>query len=744
MVRYRYKIKGVVQGVGFRPFVYKLANQFNLTGTVSNDSDGVNLELQGTAKKIELFDEEFLDSLPPLAHIDSFEKHPICLENETTFKIIQTNNSNSKTTLVSPDIKVCNDCLEDIKKKVKYHNYFNTNCTNCGPRYSIIKTLPYDRVNTSMYDFPLCDSCQKEYEDPQNRRYHAQPISCKECGPKLTLTIKNEVVSSKEDEIFLKTANLIQEGKIGAIKGMGGFHIVCDAYNDDVIEKLRNYKNRPAKPFAIMCKDLGQIKSIAKVNDKEEKLLISKEAPIVVLDKLSTAPIGKLIAPNITKIGCFLPYTPIHYLLFEHLKTPIVATSANMGGEPIIISKEEIELKLPFIDFIIDFNRDIINAIDDSVIQVINDKIQTLRLARGYAPKVTKLPFTIKEKILAVGANAKSTISIAFEDTIITSPHIGDLDNIKAFEYFTRTIETFKRFYDFEPNIIVHDLHPNYETTKWAKQQNITLFEVQHHLAHIYSVKAEHNLQKESYIGFSFDGTGYGLDDTLWGGDIFINDIREYSFKPIKLLGGTKAIKEPRRVALALLFEHFNLEDILKLDLPLLETFSQSEIRLLFQSYQKNLNCFETSSVGRLFDAVASFCNLSQVLSYEGESGLYIERYYNEKSDVTFEYTIENKIIDIKIVDFILNNSFDSKLLSTMLINTLVKIIIELSLQYDLDILLSGGVFQNKTLLEKVLQELKIHNKKYYINEKIPPNDGGVSLGQIYYSLLSSYSSYSS
>jgi hydrogenase maturation protein HypF len=733
MVRYKYKIKGVVQGVGFRPFVYKLANQFNLTGNVSNDSDGVNLELQGSAKDIELFDEELVASLPPLAHIDSFEKHPICLENETDFSIIQTNNSNSKTTLVSPDIKVCNDCLEDIKNKEKYHNYFNTNCTNCGPRYSIIKTLPYDRVNTSMSDFILCESCQKEYEDPQNRRYHAQPISCKKCGPQLTLTIKNEIVNSKKNEIFSKTTTLIKEGKIGAIKGMGGFHIVCDATNDETIEKLRTYKNRPAKPFAILCKDLEQIQAIGKLNDKEKQLLISKEAPIVVLDKLPTTTISDLIAPQIKKIGCFLPYTPIHYLLFEHLDTPIVATSANMGGEPIIISKEEIESKLPFIDFIVDFNRDIINAIDDSVVQVIDDKMQTLRLARGYAPKVIKLPFTIDKKVLCVGANNKSSITIAFEDTLILSAHIGDLDNIKAFEYFTRTIETFKRFYDFKPDIIIHDLHPSYETTKWAKQQNIELISVQHHLAHIYSVKAEHNLQKREYIGFSFDGTGYGLDETLWGGEIFINDTRAYHFKPIKLLGGEKAIKEPRRVAMALLFEDYTLEEIVKFNLPLTKTFSQIELSLLYQSYEKNINSFDTTSVGRLFDAVASFCDLSQVLSYEGESGLLLESYYDETITATFEWNITDDIIDIKIVDFILNNNFDEKLLSSMLINTLSTIIVELSIKHSFDVTLSGGVFQNKTLLQKVLKDLKINNKKYYINEKTPPNDGGVSLGQVYY-----------
>ncbi|MCD4757306.1 MAG: carbamoyltransferase HypF [Arcobacteraceae bacterium] len=734
MVRYKYKIKGIVQGVGFRPFVYKLAYQFNLIGNVLNDSDGVTIELQGTAKNIELFDEELLNSLPPLAHIDSFEKHPISLKNETTFEIIQTNNSSTKTTLVSPDIKVCNDCLNDIKNKEKYHNYFNTNCTNCGPRYSIIKTLPYDRVNTSMSDFTLCDSCQKEYEDPTNRRYHAQPISCKECGPQLTLSIKNKVVNSN-DEIFSKTANLLQEGKIGAIKGMGGFHIVCDATNDDTITKLRAYKNRPAKPFAIMCKDLEQIQAIGDINDKEEKLLISKEAPIVVLNKLQNSNISDLIAPNITKIGCFLPYTPIHYLLFEHLDTPIVATSANMGGEPIIIAKEEIETKLPFIDFILDFNRDIINAIDDSVVQVIDNKVQTLRLSRGYAPKVIKLPFKIDKKILCVGANNKSSITIAFEDTLILSAHIGDLDNIKAFEYFTRTIETFKRFYDFTPDIIVHDLHPNYETTLWAKQQNIKLISVQHHLAHIYSVKAEHNLQKKEYIGFSFDGTGYGLDETLWGGEVFINDKRGYHFKPMKLLGGEKAIKEPRRVAMALLFENYTLEEIMRFNLPVTKTFSQIELNLLYQSYEKNINSFDTTSVGRLFDAVTSFCNLSQILSYEGESGLLLESYYDETITTTFKWNITNDIIEIKIVEFILHNTYDTKLLASMLINTLSQIIVELSSKINFDVILSGGVFQNKTLLQKVLVDLKANNKKYHINEKTPPSDGGVSLGQAYYQI---------
>ncbi len=734
MIRYEYNIQGIVQGVGFRPFIYKLATELHLRGFVLNNSAGVQIELEGKVQDIELFDERFIDELPPLAHIDNFEKHPINLQNSTAFEIIQTNSNSSKTTLVSPDVKVCNQCLEDIKKEGKYKNYFATNCTNCGPRYSIIKTIPYDRINTSMSDFTMCESCKKEYEDPLNRRYHAQPISCNSCGPQITLYQKSTKIPT--DNIYKKTAKLITEGNILAIKGIGGFHIICDASNDKVIQKLREYKNRPAKPFAIMCKNIEQIKSLAEVSKKEAQLLSSREAPIVVLDKKDTNIISKSVAPNLNKIGCFLPYTPLHYLLFEHLKNPIIATSANLGGEPIIITKEDIEQKLPFIEYIVDFNRDIINATDDSLLQVVNNKTSILRLARGYTPKVFKLPFHLNKKLLAVGANAKSTIALAFEDTIILSPYIGDLDSLKAFEYFERTVQTFKRFYEFEPDIIIHDLHPNYETTKWAQNQEKQLIGVQHHLAHIYAVKSEYNLQNKEYIGFSFDGTGYGKDGTLWGGEIFINDERRYHFKPIKLLGGTKAIKEPRRIALAILFDNFGLEEILNLDIPIVKAFKTDEIKLLHQSYQKNINCFETSSVGRLFDAIASFGDVSQIISYEGESGLLLENIYDKNCDKQFAYSIKDGVIDIDILAHLFNNTIDAVELSSMLINTLHDIILNINSKHSLDIILTGGVFQNKTLLEKVCRSLDKEDKKYYTATTVPTNDSGIALGQIYKTAL--------
>jgi len=539
VIRIKYLINGQVQGVGFRPFIYKLALDLKLVGFVNNSVHGVELELQGESLDIKLFEQLLYSKLPPLARIDKFTKSEIKLSHEKNFKIIQSteNHKSAKTALIPPDIAICKECLEDIKSTDKYHDYFATNCTNCGPRYSIIKTVPYDRKQTSMDKFSMCNSCKEEYTNPLNRRYHAQPVSCNSCGPKLSLWADENTEFKSYNNIYEKISTLISDGNILAIKGIGGFHIVCDSSNDDVVNKLREFKNRPSKPFAIMCKNLEEIKSIAQVTEKEEELLNSKETPIVILNKLAIKEqkLSKYLAPNIDRIGCFLPYSGLHHLLFKHLKNPIVATSANLGNEPIITAKENIFKKLDFIDFVVDFNRDIINGVDDSLVQVVNNKTQVLRLSRGFAPKVIKFPFKSEKKNLAVGANAKNSIAFVMEDNIILSSHIGDLDSLKAFEFFTATIETFKRFYDFEPDIIVHDKHPSYQTTSWAKEQGKELVEVQHHLAHIYACKAEHSL-KGDYLGFSFDGTGYGDDGTLWGGEVFVGDERKYSFKAIKLL----------------------------------------------------------------------------------------------------------------------------------------------------------------------------------------------------------------
>ena len=743
MIRKSLFVQGVVQGVGFRPFVYKIAHELKLGGFVYNNIKGVEIEIEGDKDSVSLFEEYIYSKLPPLARIDSLSSKELNLKNETAFEIIESSatKESSKTALISPDISTCKDCLADVflESNEKYYNYFATNCTNCGPRYSIIKTVPYDRAMTSMKKFDMCGSCESEYTDPLNRRFHAQPISCNSCGPKLSLWDKEKELNSKNINILQSVASFIKSANIVAIKGIGGFHIVCDATNDEVIKRLREFKNRPTKPFAIMCRDIKQVKVLTCINEKEEELLQSKEAPIVILKKDShvDSHISSFIAPNIDRVGCFLPYTALHHLLFKHLKNPIVATSANLGDEPIITCREDIVKKLPFVDFILDFDRDIINGVDDSLLQVVNSHVQTLRLSRGFAPKVIKLPFKSRKKILAVGANAKNSIALVVEDSLIISPHIGDLDSLVAFEFFERTVETFKRFYDFEPDVIVHDKHPNYETTKWAKRQNIELFEVQHHLAHIYACKAEFGLSGD-YIGFSFDGTGYGDDGSLWGGEIFIGDERKYHFKEIKLLGGVKAIKEPRRVALSMLFDELSLDEVLELDLDSVKLFSPREIKILHQAYIKNLNAPKSSSVGRMFDAVASLSGVAQKISYEGESGLLCESYYDESIKKSFDYTIENGVIDIKIIPYMLNNELDKKEINTMFINTLVNIIIDISHVENLEVILSGGVFQNKTLLELTCKALEEEKIKYYYQQDTAINDGGIALGQAYY-ILDSY-----
>lgn len=740
MKRYKYKIDGVVQGVGFRPHVYKLALTYNLKGFVLNDSNGVEIEIEGLEQSLQYFDEELRNSPPPLSNITSIDKKEIDLQNDEKFIIIESHQNQTKTTLISPDIAICDECKQDIiDPNSHYYNYFATNCTNCGPRYSIIKTVPYDRINTAMGKFSMCEKCKNEYTNPLSRRYHAQPIACAQCGPRLELKIKNEKLKIKSDEIIATAAQLIKEGKIGAIKGIGGFHLVCNSTNNEAIQKLRKFKNRPTKPFALMCKDMEQIESFAQVSKKEKELLCSKEAPIVILHKLKMKneklKIGDSVAPNIKRIGCMLPYSPLHIMLFENLVDPIIATSANLGDEPIITKSEDIMQKLPFVEFILDFDRDIINAIDDSLVQVIDDKIQILRLARGYAPKVININKKLQQNYLSVGANQKSTISLGFDDKLILSPHIGDLGSTKSFDYFLRTVRSFEDFYDFKADTIITDLHPKYESTKWAnelkiKNEKLKISHMQHHLAHIYSVKAEHNL-KGDFLGFSFDGTGLGSDGELWGGEVFVGEKRKYHFKAIKLLGGEKAIKEPRRIALAMLFERYTLDEILNLDLECVKSFRQSEIKLLYQSYSKNINAPKTSSVGRLFDGVASLAGLLQYQSYEGEAGLLCESVYDENIKESYTYCISNEEIEITF-DF-----FDKDIV-TKFINTLVKIIINISKQEQKEVIFSGGVFQNKTLTSKLIKELQKENIKHYYNQTTPCNDGGVSLGQIYSCVIKS------
>jgi hydrogenase maturation protein HypF len=731
------QIKGTVQGVGFRPFIYNLAVKYSLKGWVNNSDNGVNICVEGDELAIESFLDDITEFAPPLSKIDEINTLERDFEGFESFEIVKSETSSNKTTIISPDIAICNDCIHDIKDVNNFRfEYPFTNCTNCGPRYSIIKTVPYDRVNTSMEKFSLCKDCKKEYEDPSNRRYHAQPLCCSKCGPKVELFDMSNNKISQNNEAIKDISKFINEGKIVAIKGLGGFHIVCDATNDLVVETLRDRKNRPAKPFAIMFKSLKQIKKYLTITQKEEEIISSKEKPITIV-KSNSMGLSKYIAPNLDRVGAFIAYTPLHLVLFKYLDIPIIATSANLSGEPIIRFRDEIIIKLnKVVDYVLDFNRDIINACDDSVVQVVNNDLQILRNARGYTPVSFKLPKKIDKKILALGANQKSTISIAFEDVIITSPYIADLDSITSMEYFERTIETFKRFYDFEPDLIVCDKHQGYESTKWALEQNCEVVQVQHHYAHLLATMCEYNLD-ENVLAFCFDGTGLGDDGNIWGGEVFRASKksfkRVFNFKYFKLLGGEKSIKEPKRVALSLLFENFSLDEIKNLNLPLLKEIKYSELILYHKMWENGLNSPQTSSVGRIFDAVASFANLVHKQSFEGETGLKMEMFYDENIKESYSYEIVDSQIDISscIKEIVVDK--DAKTICTKFLNMLVDIIVNISKDNrTLPVILTGGVFQNKTLLELVIKQLDKNFIKYYYSKKVPLNDSGISLGQIY------------
>jgi hydrogenase maturation protein HypF len=739
MIETHIKIKGIVQGVGFRPHVYKLALQCSLKGFVYNDESGVTILLQGNKKDIETFLKELQTNPPPLAKIEELTAFNQDIKKEFDgFHIVQTQIQSAKTSLVSPDIAICDACVEDILNPSNFrHGYAFVNCTNCGPRYTIVKTVPYDRVNTSMHSFTLCKTCQKEYDDPMNRRYHAQPICCPSCGPRLSLYDKNNQGIAYDEQSLEQIALKIKQGDIVAIKSLGGFHLVCDATSSYAVNKLRQRKNRPSKPLAVLFKNMEQIKQTAQLSSYEEELIKSKEKPIVLVKKSPSFTLASSVAPNIDRVGVFLPFTPLHVLLFNHIQTPLVATSANLSDEPIIIKKDELYKKLPFVfDYVLDYNRAIINACDDSVVQVVNNKPFILRKARGYAPGFLTLQKRASKPILALGANQKNSIALCFDNQVIISPHIGDLNSIESMQFFENTLETFKRFYNFTPKLIVCDKHPHYETTKWAKQQDVPMVQIQHHHAHVLSCMAQYQIEQK-VLAFAFDGTGYGDDGNIWGGEVFIASQKEYvrikHFEYFRLLGGEMAMKQIKRVGLSLLFENYTLEELLTLNTPCLKAFSNKEIELLHTVWNKGLNAPLTSSVGRLFDAVCSLAGMEQNVSYEGESGLLIEQVYDKAIKEAYSYEITSDTIVIKqaIKQMLADNQ--SKLICTKFINMLVEIIIDISNAHEhLPVVLTGGVFQNKTLLELVTQRLDALNRVHYYSKDIPLNDAGIALGQIY------------
>ncbi len=727
MKRQKIDITGLVQGVGFRPFVYSEALKNSLTGFVLNDSSGVSIEVQGSEKDLQNFLYSLQNSLPPLARIDSFKNEPIKLKNESSFKILKSSNTTDKLSPIVPDMALCDDCLNELNDpENRRFKYPFINCTNCGPRYSIIKDIPYDRPKTSMAKFKMCKQCESEYKDPKNRRYHAQPISCHDCGVKLIFKSGKESVIG--DGGIKKVAHLINDGKIVAIKGVGGFHLVCDATNEEPIKRLREFKNRPSKPFAIMCENLEQALKYAKANNDEKKALQSIEKPIVLLRKNEHSNICDLVAPKTNRLGIFLPNTPLHVILFDFLKAPIIATSANLKGQSIITDIKDLDEKFgKLLSGILDYDRDIIHSCDDSVLQMISEKKIYLRLSRAITPLSIPLMNRCDKNILAVGAEQKNQIAFYFKNRLIISPYLGDMDNVSIYELFEKSIEEFKRFYGISFDLIIHDKHPNYTTTKWAKSQNLPTLSIQHHHAHILSVLVDKKMPLNTKVlGIAWDGSGYGEDGTIWGGEFLLVESKKSKrvahFKPFKLLGGEQSIKNINRIAYSMLLS-LGVE---------LEEFR--ELKFLAQMFEKNINSPLCSSVGRLFDAVCYLaCGLKQV-SYDGESGLLLESLYNESISQSYDFSIENGVISYdEMLLAILNERNDASLVATKFLNTLSEIILQISSLYDLPIVLSGGVFQNKTLLKILLKKTK---KPLIFPTQISPNDGSICIGQVAYGLL--------
>ncbi|MGC8970782.1 MAG: carbamoyltransferase HypF [bacterium] len=738
LISKRIRIFGVVQGVGFRPFIYRLAKEHNLKGWVLNTSSSVEIEIEGEDSDVERFISNIRKKAPPIARIENIEIEDSILNNYKDF-FIKESKEDIGYQLISSDIAVCQDCLEELfDPKDRRYRYPFINCTNCGPRFTIIKDIPYDRKNTTMEKFKMCKDCEREYNDPLDRRFHAQPNACPICGPKLWIE------GLESEDPIKETARLLKEGFIIAIKGLGGFHLACDATNDKVVSLLRERKRRGNKPFALMMKDLDTIKKYCYITPKEEELLKSPQAPIVLLRIKDLGNISKNVAPNNNYLGIMLPYTPLHHILFKEIDRPLVMTSGNLSEEPICQDNEEALNRLKGIsDYFLLNDRDIYSRYDDSVASVFEEKPYLIRRARGYAPSPVKIPFKMKQ-VLACGGELKNTFCLTKDNYAFISQHIGDLENIETLEHFTSTIDLYKRLFRIEPEIVVCDMHPEYLSTKYALQfeGTIPLIRVQHHHAHIVSCMGENNVTKP-VIGIAFDGSGYGLDGNVWGGEILVVDydgfIRKAHLEYLPLPGGELAIRRPYRLAIGYLFKLFG--DIP--NLPFLKGISETEIRAIKEQIDKGINTPLTSSMGRLFDVISSLLNICKETSYEGQPAIELEMVSKDievDDHYSFEVKEENNTYIIKLKNLLeeIINDIDMvpmSLISAKFHNTISKIVLDIALaireETKIDtVVLSGGCFQNRRLLRKTINYLREKKFKIYTHHQVPCNDGGLSLGQ--------------
>ncbi len=737
MQRLRIALNGTVQGVGFRPFVYRTAKSLGLSGFVLNDTSGVTIEVEGAREKIDLFLRRLHTEKPPLAHIFYEETEFLPPAGYDKFSIRESGRSGTPEVLILPDISTCADCERELlDPSDRRHLYPFINCTNCGPRFTIIERLPYDRPNTTMKDFLMCPECKTEYFSPEDRRFHAQPNACPVCGPEVFLTGSGGERLLRGKDAIKEAVSLLVKGGIIGLKGIGGFHLMCNALDDGAVNTLRSRKRRSQKPFAVMFRGITELREYTLPTVLEESILLSPSRPIVLVRKKEG--LLESSSPGLNRIGAFLPYSPLHLLLLSKTSFPLVATSGNLSDEPIAKDNDEATERLGGLtDALIMHNRPIRRRCDDSVVKVVAALPQVIRRSRGYVPLPVRLPFHLKRRVLTLGAHEKNTVSIAFDDRIIPSQHIGDMETPESMENLEAIVKDLCDLYSFEPEIVVHDLHPGYSTTKWVlKNFPQKAIGLQHHHAHILSCMAEHGLSG-SVTGIAWDGTGYGTDGTLWGGEFLNSRLdgfqRLYHFRHLILIGGERAIREPRRVALSILFDLFG-EKIPESMNHITSEFNDTEIAILYRAYRDRINSPPSSSTGRLFDAVSSIIGLLQVCDYEAQAAMMLEDRYDHTVKDHYDYSIEGGIIDWRPLFHGIIEDMNIEKIPSRFINTLAVIAADIAGRCGNEVVcLSGGVFQNDPLTERTVREIAMKGFRVFTHRNIPSNDGGISIGQAVY-----------
>ena len=747
MERLKIVVRGAVQGVGFRPFVYRLASGLKLKGWVLNSAQGVLIEIEGGPNDLSDFSRRLRSEKPPRAIIQSCETSHLHAVGYKDFEIRESTDEGGKCTLILPDLGTCEDCLREIfSPDDRRFRYPFTNCTNCGPRFSIIEALPYDRANTSMKKFAMCDDCAREYRNPGDRRFHAEPTACPRCGPQLQLWDSLGQTVAEKDAALLRAAGEIRAGRIVAFKGLGGFQLLVDARNEEAVRRLRERKHREEKPFALMFPSLGVVRSHCKVSSAEEQLLLSPESPIVLLKRLAdvSEELAASLAPGNPNLGVMLPYTPLHHLLLRELNFPIVATSGNLSDEPICIAEDKALERLRWIaDCFLIHNRPIVRHVDDSIVRLMAGRQLVLRRARGYAP----LPIAVAPKtenresriVLALGAHLKNTVALKIESDVFISQHIGDLETQAAYDAFVRSVADLPRLYGARAEVIAHDLHPDYPSRRFALEQTGEKVAIPHHWAHVVACMAENEIAPPA-LGVSWDGTGYGVDRTVWGGEFLLAKDRTFKrvahLRPFRLPGGEQAVREPRRSALGLLHEIFH-EELWRRE-ALLAAFLPNERKVLRQMLEKGVRVPWTSSAGRLFDAVASLIGLRERTSFEGQAAMELEFAVDPAEGAAYPFQLTDAdpmVIDWEPAIRALLGDIEGRTLPGAMAarfhHMLSEVILAVAGKTGQErVVLTGGCFQNRCLTEDAIGRLRAAGFRPVWHQRIPPNDGGIALGQ--------------